>query len=82
MRKMMIAVAEHFPPTAVSGVVISAEALGAAFAACMGSAAYCTVTVTATATAVTPSRPTATLGSAPETGWCPYWAPLLITLCK
>jgi hypothetical protein len=20
--------------------------------------------------------PTATLGSAPETGWCPYWAPL------
>jgi hypothetical protein len=38
--------------------------------------------LTATAAAATPSRPTATLGSALETGWCPYWAPLSIALCN
>ena len=80
MRKMMIAVAAALSPDAVSGVVISAEALGAAFPACMGSAAYCNVS--ATAAAVTPSRPTAALRSALETGWRPYWAPLSIALCK
>jgi hypothetical protein len=57
---------------AVSGAVTSAEALGAALAACTGLAAHCPITATATA-AVTPSRPTATLGSATEIGGVLWW---------